>query len=123
MLLSIKMQVLKAFFWMGVKTTGIFCRPTCTARKPKPENVEFFSNTKDAILKGYRPCKVCKPLEKLNETPKYIQEIIDELVEKSFLEVQRLRLGKTRNRTCNHETLVSEKSRNHVSGVSKNVQN
>ena len=110
-------------FWMGVKTTGIFCRPTCTARKPKPENVEFFSNTKDAILKGYRPCKVCKPLEKLNETPKYIQEIIDELVEKSFLEVQRLRLGKTRNRTCNHETLVSEKSRNYVSGISKNVQN
>ena len=110
-------------FWMGVKTTGIFCRPTCTARKPKPENVEFFSNTKDAILKGYRPCKVCKPLEKLNETPKYIQEIIDELVEKSFLEVQRLRLGKTRNRTCNNETLVSEKSWNHVSGVPKNVQN
>ena len=72
-------------FWMGVKTTGIFCRPTCTARKPKPENVEFFSNTKDAILKGYRPCKVCKPLEKLNETPKYIQEIIDELVENPSL--------------------------------------
>ena len=70
---------------MGVKTTGIFCRPTCTARKPKPENVEFFSNTKDAILKGYRPCKVCKPLEKLNETPKYIQEIIDELVENPSL--------------------------------------
>lgn len=38
-------------FWMGVKTTGIFCRPTCTARKPKPENVEFFDNTKEAILK------------------------------------------------------------------------
>ena len=85
MLLSIKMQVLKAFFWMGVKTTGIFCRPTCTARKPKPENVEFFSNTKDAILKGYRPCKVCKPLEKLNETPKYIQEIITELAENPSL--------------------------------------
>ena len=32
-------------FWMAVKTTGIFCRPTCTARKPKPENVEFFYNT------------------------------------------------------------------------------
>ena len=79
------MQVLKAFFWMGVKTTGIFCRPTCTARKPKPENVEFFSNTKDAILKGYRPCKVCKPLEKLNETPKYIQEIITELAENPSL--------------------------------------
>lgn len=68
-------------FWMGVKTTGIFCRPTCTARKPKPENVEFFQNTKEAILKGYRPCKVCKPLENPDETPEYIQKILEELRE------------------------------------------
>ena len=66
-------------FWMGVKTTGIFCRPTCTARKPKPENVEFFQNTKEAILKGYRPCKICKPLENPDETPDYIQKILEEL--------------------------------------------
>lgn len=66
-------------FWMGVKTTGIFCRPTCTARKPKPENVEFFDNIKDAILKGYRPCKVCKPLENPDETPAEIQKLMDEL--------------------------------------------
>ena len=66
-------------FWMGVKTTGIFCRPTCTARKPKPENVEFFDNTKDAIKKGYRPCKVCKPLENPDETPAEIQKLMDEL--------------------------------------------
>lgn len=68
-------------FWMGVKTTGIFCRPTCTARKPKPENVEFFQNTKAAILKGYRPCKVCRPLENINGTPEYIQRILKELRE------------------------------------------
>ncbi len=68
-------------FWMGVKTTGIFCRPTCTARKPKPENVEFFQNTKAAILKGYRPCKVCKPLENPANTPAYIQKILEELRE------------------------------------------
>ena len=49
-------------FIAAVKTTGIFCRPTCTARKPKKENVEFYSTTKEAILKGYRPCKVCNPL-------------------------------------------------------------
>lgn len=68
-------------FWMGVKTTGIFCRPTCTARKPKPENVEFFDHAKDAILKGYRPCKVCKPLENPNETPEEIQKLMNELSE------------------------------------------
>lgn len=66
-------------FWMGVKTTGIFCRPTCTARKPKFENVEFFPNTKAAILKGYRPCKICRPLENPNETPPEIQQVLDEL--------------------------------------------
>ena len=59
----------EGIFIAGVKTTGIFCRPTCPARKPKAENVEFFKTTKDAILRGYRPCKVCNPLEKLGETP------------------------------------------------------
>ncbi|KRD11603.1 XRE family transcriptional regulator [Flavobacterium sp. Root901] len=68
-------------FFTAVKTTGIFCRPTCTARKPKRENVEFFTNSKEAILKGYRPCKVCFPLEKLNETPDFIKEILRQLSE------------------------------------------
>ena len=66
-------------FIAAVKTTGIFCRPTCTARKPKQENVEFFSTTKEAIISGYRPCKVCNPLEKLGATPDYIKEILKEL--------------------------------------------
>jgi AraC family transcriptional regulator, regulatory protein of adaptative response / methylated-DNA-[protein]-cysteine methyltransferase len=66
-------------FIAAVKTTGIFCRPVCTARKPKKENVEFFNNTKEAILKGYRPCKVCRPLEVKGETPEYIKNIIKEI--------------------------------------------
>ena len=66
-------------FYTAVKTTGIFCRPTCTARKPKRENVEFFSSTKEAILHGYRPCKVCYPLDMLNEMPEYISVLLKEL--------------------------------------------
>ena len=66
-------------FIAAIRTTGIFCRPTCTARKPKAENVEFFKTTKEAILKGYRPCKVCNPLEKLGETPGYIKDILEKL--------------------------------------------
>ncbi|MCB9247431.1 MAG: bifunctional transcriptional activator/DNA repair protein Ada [Ignavibacteriales bacterium] len=66
-------------FIAAVKTTGIFCRPTCTARKPKRENVIFYQSTKEAILSGYRPCKVCNPLENLNETPDYIKDILSEL--------------------------------------------
>ncbi|MFN4314010.1 MAG: bifunctional transcriptional activator/DNA repair enzyme AdaA [Chitinophagaceae bacterium] len=66
-------------FFTAVKTTGIFCRPSCTARKPKLENVEFFTSTKECILKGYRPCKLCNPLEKLNQTPELYLQILNEL--------------------------------------------
>ncbi|CAH0208307.1 trifunctional transcriptional activator/DNA repair protein Ada/methylated-DNA--[protein]-cysteine S-methyltransferase [Chryseobacterium sp. Bi04] len=71
----------EGIFFTAVKTTGIFCRPSCPARRPKPENIEFFSTSKECILKGYRPCKVCHPLEKLNETPPYIKQILTELSE------------------------------------------
>lgn len=66
-------------FFTAVKTTGIYCRPSCTARKPKLENIEFYTTSKECILKGYRPCKVCKPLENLNETPKAIKLLLEEL--------------------------------------------
>jgi AraC family transcriptional regulator of adaptative response/methylated-DNA-[protein]-cysteine methyltransferase len=66
-------------FFTAVKTTGIFCRPSCTARKPKKENVEFFFSSKEALQKGYRPCKTCKPLERLNQTPDHIKQLLDEL--------------------------------------------
>ncbi|WP_057938008.1 bifunctional transcriptional activator/DNA repair enzyme AdaA [Algoriphagus resistens] len=66
-------------FFTAVKTTGIFCRPSCTARKPKLENVEFLYTSKDCLLKGYRPCKVCRPLENLHETPLPIKQLLEEL--------------------------------------------
>lgn len=78
----------EGIFWMGVKTTGIFCRPTCTARKPKFENVEFFFNTKEAMLKGYRPCKVCRPLENLDATPQYIKELLNEISDDPTLKLK-----------------------------------
>lgn len=78
----------EGIFWMAVKTTGIFCRPTCTARKPKFENVEFFSNTKDPILKGYRPCKVCKPLENPDVTPEHIKKLLLEIAEDPSLKLK-----------------------------------
>ncbi|AZA93446.1 Regulatory protein of adaptative response [Chryseobacterium nakagawai] len=83
-----KDSTFEGIFWMGVKTTGIFCRPTCTARKPKFENVEFFSNAKEAMLKGYRPCKVCKPLETLNVTPSYIKELLHEISDDPSLKLK-----------------------------------
>lgn len=66
-------------FFVAVKTTGIFCRPGCTARTPKAKNVLFYDTTHEAIVNGYRPCKVCRPQEELGATPDYIQKILDEL--------------------------------------------
>lgn len=66
-------------FFTAVKTTGIFCRPSCTARKPKRENVEFFFSSKEALQKGYRPCKTCRPLERLNQTPEPIKQLLEDL--------------------------------------------
>jgi len=48
-------------FVYGVKTTGVYCRPACGARRPKVENVEFYPTAADAEQAGYRPCKRCKP--------------------------------------------------------------
>ena len=48
-------------FVAGVRTTGIFCRPTCTCRKPLRRNVRFFASPADASHAGFRPCKRCRP--------------------------------------------------------------
>ena len=50
-------------FVMGVLTTGIYCRPSCAARHPKPENVRFFTDGAVARAAGLRPCKRCSPDE------------------------------------------------------------
>ncbi len=59
-------------FYVGVKTTSVFCIATCRARKPKKENVEFYKHFKDALQFGYRPCKICKPTENANKTPEQV---------------------------------------------------
>jgi AraC family transcriptional regulator, regulatory protein of adaptative response / methylated-DNA-[protein]-cysteine methyltransferase len=48
-------------FFYSVKTTGVYCRPSCAARLARPENVGFHATTKDAEKAGFRPCKRCKP--------------------------------------------------------------
>ncbi len=47
--------------YFGVTSTGIFCRPICPAPKPKFKNVLFFSDSKTALLAGFRACKRCRP--------------------------------------------------------------
>jgi len=63
-------------FYAGVKTTSVFCIATCRARKPKFENVEFYSTFKEALHAGYRPCKICKPTENANEAPAQVEAAV-----------------------------------------------
>ena len=69
-------QSFVGIFFVGVKTTSVFCIATCRARKPKFENVEFYTSFKEALDNGYRPCKICKPTENANETPEQVEKAI-----------------------------------------------
>lgn len=64
-------------FVTAVVTTGIFCRPTCPARKPKPQNVEFFATPREALVAGYRPCRRCRPLRPAGATPAWIAPLVE----------------------------------------------
>jgi AraC family transcriptional regulator of adaptative response/methylated-DNA-[protein]-cysteine methyltransferase len=69
-------------YFVGVKTTGVFCRPTCPAKKPHAKNIEFFENAKACLLAGYRPCKRCRPMDFHREPPKWVKGLID-LIERA----------------------------------------
>lgn len=69
-------------FFTGVKTTGIYCRPSCGARLPKRENVTFFQRREEALNGGFRACLRCKPDEvgrpsEKTKTAVRIAELID----------------------------------------------
>lgn len=64
-------------FWTGVRSTGIFCRPSCPARKPRPEQLSFFATPEDAEAAGYRPCKRCRPFEAPGSTPPWLGPLLD----------------------------------------------
>src|ERR1700739_1178043 len=64
-------------FYPAVRTTGIFCIPSCGARKPLLENVEFFDSAREALTSGYRPCKRCKPMESPGAAPDWLRPLLD----------------------------------------------
>lgn len=66
-------------FIVGVKTTGVFCRPTCPARKPLRKNVVYFSKPADALAAGYRACKRCHPLETAAAMPDWLTELMKQV--------------------------------------------
>ena len=66
-------------FVAAVRTTGIFCRASCPARRPRPDNVEFFESADAALAAGYRPCLRCRPLEANGTAPPWLGPLLAEL--------------------------------------------
>lgn len=64
------------FAYVGVSSTGVFCRLTCSARKPKRENVTFFDSIAAALEAGFRPCKRCTPLALPGEQDPLVQDLL-----------------------------------------------
>ncbi|MGC3957169.1 MAG: methylated-DNA--[protein]-cysteine S-methyltransferase [Verrucomicrobiota bacterium] len=67
-------------FFFGVKTTGIFCRPSCPSR-PKRDNLEFFHNSGAAVQAGYRPCKRCQPELANGQPPAWVTKLMQRAAE------------------------------------------
>lgn len=71
-------------FYYGVITTGIFCKPSCSSRAAKPENLRFFPDIENAMTAGFRPCERCRPTDALPQASplvdiaRYIEKHADE---------------------------------------------
>lgn len=63
-------------FYTAVRTTGVFCRPSCTARTPKDSNVQFYPAAREALAAGFRPCKRCKPLHAGDADPDWLPRLM-----------------------------------------------
>jgi AraC family transcriptional regulator of adaptative response/methylated-DNA-[protein]-cysteine methyltransferase len=80
-------EMLKAFyssnsaydgvFYTAVRTTGIFCRPSCRVRKPLERNITFYGTINEALYAGYRPCKKCHPLQVGDNLPPWAVQLLD----------------------------------------------
>jgi len=66
-------------FFLGVRTTGIFCRPSCPAPKALPKNVVYFATPREALLAGFRPCKRCRPLSANGRPPDWVERLLGQV--------------------------------------------
>lgn len=87
----------------AVKSTGIFCRPSCKSRIPKRENVVFFNTATEALAAQFRPCKRCRPdllaYEPIKEVAKKTKQLIDHFfAAKQELDHELSQLGITQHR-------------------------
>lgn len=72
-------------FWYAVRTTGIFCRPSCKSKAPRPQNVTIFADPDQALIAQYRPCKRCKPTGERLPDQEWIA-VITEYIDQHYTE-------------------------------------
>lgn len=72
-------------FFYAVKSTGIFCKPSCKSRVPKKENVYIFQNAEQALRANFRPCKRCKPTNENLPDSEWV-DLITEYIDQHFTE-------------------------------------
>ncbi|MFD2728906.1 bifunctional transcriptional activator/DNA repair enzyme AdaA [Enterococcus camelliae] len=99
-------------FRYAVKTTKIFCRPSCHSRLPKRENVEVFYHLDDPINHGYRPCKRCRPTDAFVSNEEWTQEI-ETILQNNYQQ----------NLTLEELAYLSHGSESHLRHVFKKVTN
>jgi AraC family transcriptional regulator, regulatory protein of adaptative response / methylphosphotriester-DNA alkyltransferase methyltransferase len=73
-------QKYDGLFFTAVKTTKIYCRPSCRSRKPKKVNVEFYFDINEVEAAGYRACKRCQPEVEYSPTIELVRNVISYLV-------------------------------------------
>jgi AraC family transcriptional regulator of adaptative response / methylphosphotriester-DNA alkyltransferase methyltransferase len=93
-------------FLYGVKTTKIFCRPSCKSKLPLKKNIVYFETKEEAEQDGYRPCKRCRPDLLRYQPIAEIAENVKSLIHTYFTERQKLarelgRIGISRHRMAN----------------------
>lgn len=67
----------KGVFLVGVKTTMVFCQPTCPARKPKFENCVFYETAEEALRESFRECKRCRPISSPNQESDLVRKLVE----------------------------------------------
>ncbi len=80
-------------FIYGVKTTGVYCRPSCPSRRPRLENIVLFDTSVEAEASGYRACKRCNPSEYYNPNEVFVEKITSYIAEHLDEKITLMRLA------------------------------
>ena len=107
----------EGIFFVGVRTTGIFCRPTCSAKKPARVNVDFFATPSEALHGGYRPCLRCRPMDPGERPPKLIEQLRAEVERAPGGRLDRQRTGRAIHRSLDRAAAIQAPLWNDISSL------